>query len=293
MLQIAWLPPGHKLHTRNTSKSIAATVTQYQEHTDNDHAEDSSESMMLTRNQYQQLLSLLHSKETSSAMASSSSTPNPLVSDSRVSGMHTCLNIRTHPSPQPLESPWIIDTGATDHMICCTSLFTSITATVSYHVTLPNGHAVPVTHIGVVRLSKDLILHHVLCVPSFNFNLLSAKQLTHHHSCCLIFLSTFCFFQDLTSWTTIGMGEVRTGLYHLLKSRVSPSALVDALPRLSLPFSSFSASTTHTNPMCDLWHFRLGHISLSRLALITDPIVTTTHIVQNQHPCSVCPLAKQ
>ncbi|KAB5557482.1 hypothetical protein DKX38_008391 [Salix brachista] len=80
-------PPGHKLHSRNTSKSIAATVTQYQEHTDNDHAEDSSESMMLTRNQYQQLLSLLHSKETSSAMASSSTpTPNTPVSDSRVSG---------------------------------------------------------------------------------------------------------------------------------------------------------------------------------------------------------------
>ncbi|KAB5524572.1 hypothetical protein DKX38_022321 [Salix brachista] len=80
-------PPGHKLHTRNTGKSIAATVTQYQEHTDNDHEEDSSESMMLTRNQYQQLLSLLHSKETSSAMASSSTpTPNTPVNDSRVSG---------------------------------------------------------------------------------------------------------------------------------------------------------------------------------------------------------------
>ncbi|KAF9667412.1 hypothetical protein SADUNF_Sadunf15G0020300 [Salix dunnii] len=185
-------PLGHKLYTRNNGKGIAANVTQFRATSDDDLEEDSTESMMLTRSQYQQLLSLLHSKETSSAMPSlsvtqpSSSTPNPHVSNSRVS------------------------------------------ATVSYQVTLPNGQAVPVTHIGV----------------------------------------------DLTSWTTIGMGEVRTGLYHLLRSRVSPSALVDALPHLH-PSPSFpSASATHTTSLCDLWHYRLGHISLSRLALITDPIIT-------------------
>jgi hypothetical protein len=94
-------------------------------------------------------------------------------------------------------------------MICCTSLFTSITTTVTYQVKLPNDQDVPVTHIGVVRLSEHLVLTHVLCVPSFNFNLLSAKYLTQHHSCCLIFLSNACFFQDLASWTMIGMGEVR------------------------------------------------------------------------------------
>ena len=69
------------------------------------------------------------------------------------------------------------------------------------------------------------------------------------------------------------MGEVRTGLYHLLRSRVSPSALVDALPHLR--------------------HYRLGHISLSRLILITDPIITHNRTFHNPIPCSICPLAKQ
>jgi hypothetical protein len=128
----------------------------------------------------------------------SSSSPNPHVSNSRVSGMATCFSTSTHSSSPTHISPWIIDTGVMDHMIYCTSLFTSITATVSYQVKLPNGQDVPVTHIGVVRLSKHLVLNHVLCVPSFNFNLLSAKKLTQHHSCCLIFLSNACFFSGLS-----------------------------------------------------------------------------------------------
>jgi len=105
----------------------------------------------------------------------SSSSPNPQVNNSCVSGMATCFSRSTHSSHPTHISPWIIDTGVTDHMICCTSLFTSITATITYQVKLPNGQDVPVTHIGVVRLSEHLVLTHVLCVPSFNFNLLSAK----------------------------------------------------------------------------------------------------------------------
>ncbi|KAB5527661.1 hypothetical protein DKX38_021508 [Salix brachista] len=83
-------PPGHKLHTRNNGKSIAATVTQFRALSDDDNEEDSTESMMLTRTQYQQLISLLHPKETSSAMAvtqPSSSTFNPHISNSRISGL--------------------------------------------------------------------------------------------------------------------------------------------------------------------------------------------------------------
>jgi hypothetical protein len=50
-------------------------------------------------------------------------------------------------------NPWIIDTRATDHMVCCISLFTTIIATVSTSVKLPNGDLVSVTHIGTVQIS--------------------------------------------------------------------------------------------------------------------------------------------
>jgi len=77
-----------------------------------------------------------------------------------------------------VNQPWIIDTGATDHMVCSLSFFTTITATISKFVKLPNGQLVSVTHVGTVRISSSLILTDVLCVHSFSFNLISASKLT-------------------------------------------------------------------------------------------------------------------
>ncbi|KAF9686029.1 hypothetical protein SADUNF_Sadunf03G0115900 [Salix dunnii] len=50
-------------------------------------------------------------------------------------------------SSNPVNTSWIIDTGATDHMICSTSMFTTITAIVSKSVRLPNGQFASVTHV--------------------------------------------------------------------------------------------------------------------------------------------------
>ncbi|KAF5456986.1 hypothetical protein F2P56_021127 [Juglans regia] len=47
---------------------------------------------------------------------------------------------------------WIIDTGATDHMVNSIAYFFSITSKVASIVKLPNGHSVPVTHIGSVHV---------------------------------------------------------------------------------------------------------------------------------------------
>jgi hypothetical protein len=104
---------------------------------------------------------------------------------------------KTSPAISSDKSSWIIDTGATDHMISTVSLFTSIIATISSRVKLPNGNYAIVTHIGTVKLSEHLTLHDVLCVPSFSFNLISASKLIKYLNCCLIFLANFCFIQNL------------------------------------------------------------------------------------------------
>jgi hypothetical protein len=88
---------------------------------------------------------------------------------------------------------WIIDTGATDHMVCSISFLTTITATISKSVKLPNGQFASVTHVRNVKISASLTLTNVLCVPSFSFNLISASKLTKLFSSCLIFLANFCF----------------------------------------------------------------------------------------------------
>jgi hypothetical protein len=76
-----------------------------------------------------------------------------------------------------VDHPWIIDTGATDHMVYLISFLTTIISVVAKHVRLPNGDLAAVTHMGSVKLSTTLTLTNVLCVPSFSFNLISVSKL--------------------------------------------------------------------------------------------------------------------
>ncbi|XP_075646331.1 uncharacterized protein LOC142617361 [Castanea sativa] len=73
-------------------------------------------------------------------------------------------------------STWVMDTGASDHIICFVSFFQTYTTVANCVAVLPNGELAHVTHIGTVKLSNFLILEHVLCVPSFSFNLLSKSN---------------------------------------------------------------------------------------------------------------------
>ena len=129
-----------------------------------------------------------------------------------VQNTHSLTN---HKSVQQHTPQWILDTGATDHMVCSTSFLTTITSEKQTQVHLPNRTYASVTHIGTVKISDKLILTNVLCVPTFTFNLISASKLTQKSSVCLIFLEKFCFIQDLSSWMTIGLAEVSNGLYFL------------------------------------------------------------------------------
>ena len=175
--------------------------------------------MSLTRAQYQQLLSLLNSQ-----VHFGTQTPQESTSDS-----HQAATIITQPSlglqrneilgtwssPQFPKLPfhsleysvfsshvntshitsndWILDNGATDHMVHSLQFFTSITSVVQILVRLPNGDVAKVTYIGTVQLSSTLIFENVLCIPTFSFNLVSISKPTQSPSCCCIFLSHYCF----------------------------------------------------------------------------------------------------
>ena len=67
---------------------------------------------------------------------------------------------------------WIIDIGATDHIVHSVSQLTTITSIVNTYVYLPNGDQALDTHVGTVHISSTLVLKDVLCVPSFGFNLI-------------------------------------------------------------------------------------------------------------------------
>jgi len=121
------------------------------------------------------------------------------------------FSCHTISSPQN-KFTWILDTGATDHMICSPLLFeTIVLPKTQSKVHLPIGENVPVVFTGTVKFSPDIILHKALYVPSFNINLISVSRLTADNTVGLFFLHTKCILQDLSTWRMIGLAEAESG----------------------------------------------------------------------------------
>ena len=131
--------------------------------------------------------------------------------------------------------PWILDSGATNHIILDSSLFTKHTSSLISTVKLPTGSSAPITSTRTVPLNSDITLNNVLCVSSFHLNLMSASQVTDSLNCCAILFPTFCVLQDLATGKMIGSGKQCGGLYYL-----SP-----------LQRTTFSYQVSHSS---NLWH---------------------------------------
>lgn len=85
----------------------------------------------------------------------------------------------------------IIDSGASDHIICDEQFFSHIHKRPhsSVSVRLSNGNTTYVDKIGTVHLSPNIILKNVLYIPDFEFNLISISKTYENNSCCAIFNS--------------------------------------------------------------------------------------------------------
>lgn len=190
----------------------------------------------------------------------------------------------THCQDQP--TSWILDTGATDHIVGSLHLLTNIISTEPIKIRLPNNHFVFATHIGTAVINSVLTLTNVLYIPQFSVNLISASRLTSDLSCCLIFLNHHCYIKDHIQWKTIGVAKLFGGLYHLLQT---PGASFDSRQSASLLSCNLSS---HKSSF--LWHCRLGHPSNSRLQLIKSALpISSSHPLQTPSHCSVCHLSKQ
>lgn len=110
---------------------------------------------------------------------------------------------------------WIIDSGATDHMVCSPSLLTESSSVKNCTIQLPNGTRAIVTHVGSVTFSPYLILTNVLCVPSFHLNLISINKLVYNSHYLATFTHNAYVIQDQHSRKMIGMGTERGGMYYL------------------------------------------------------------------------------
>jgi hypothetical protein len=287
-------PPGFKF-TKNQSSANSVGYVQGA-----DYTTASPPQLPITLEQCQQLMAFIQHQSgatplpatNSAGHTASQSHPNTASSSSGIFALNFQYSVFSshfshhsffHPSKKP---PWIVDTGATDHMVCSISFFTTITSTISTTVQSPNGAVTSVTHIGTIKLSKNLILNGVLCVPSFTFNSISARKLIKHLCCCLIFLSNYCFIQNLSPLKTIGVGKERNGLYFLmLQSSVSSLDSADSSSR------ALSTSVKASSSPADIWHYRLGHPSSSRINLLHDLVSYIP--CDSTKVCTIFPLAKQ
>ncbi|CAH9112219.1 unnamed protein product [Cuscuta epithymum] len=171
----------------------------------------------------------------------------------------------------PHARPWIIDSGATEHITCSDiNLFDIMNHIPQPPVRIPNGESIPVHAVGSLYLPNGLHLKRVLYIPQFQCNLISVSRLTSDLNCTLTFFSDFCVFQDLSTRKLIGVGKFRDGLYYLESQKSEGVAM--------------SVSITS-----DLWHQRLGHASDGKIHHISS----LKGFQRNDNFCDPCIRAKQ
>ncbi|RVW51844.1 Retrovirus-related Pol polyprotein from transposon TNT 1-94 [Vitis vinifera] len=162
--------------------------------------------------------------------------------------------------------PWILDSGASDHLSGNKDLFSSITTTSDLPtVTLANGSQTVAKGIGLALPLPSLPLTSVLYTPECPFNLISISKITRTLNCSITFSDKFVTLQDRSTGKTIGIGRESQGLYHLT-SDSSPAVCISTDAPL-------------------LIHNRLGHPSLSKFQKMVPRFSTLSSL-----PCESCQL---
>ena len=142
--------------------------------------------------------------------------------------------------------PWILDSGASDHLSDNKDLFSSLTITSPLSkITLANGTQIMAKGIRYACPLPSLPLTYVFYVPNSPFNLISISKLIYDLNCLITFSHSSVTLQYRSTKRTIGIGHESQGLYHLS----------------STPSSTIRASTDE--PL--LVHRRFNHPNISKL----------------------------
>ncbi|XP_075087691.1 uncharacterized protein LOC107759690 [Nicotiana tabacum] len=222
-----------------------------------------------TEEQYKQLLQLLNQN----------TTPVEIAAHAK----DTCIPLSLLSRVQ--QDKWIIDSGATNHMVSSLDFFTdfiNIPKGESRKVQLPTGETSRIMHLGSSNILNGVQIKNVIYVPQFRYNLLSVSQLTRDIGCFIAFFPAWCVFQDICNGKVKGIGKLEKGLYVLdLKHKSNPK----------LPIGVITSALVMNRISSYLWHKILGHIPLDALKRL--PVFhNKTFIDCNEH-CPVCPLAKK
>lgn len=206
--------------------------------------------------------------------------------------------------------PWIVDSGASDHMTGDLSILTNFQTCINHSgVKIADGSLSPVAGTGSVHLTENFHLSSVLYVPKLNCNLLSISQLTRDLNCITKFHSNFCDFQAVDSGKVIGSADMHGGLYLLKQKNLSSrqvhrsSCGAKSSPKSEFDSNSKSVSDSNSKSVSNsnsvsisvdsqvmLWHYRLGHPNFAYMEKLFPHLFINKN--SNFYQCEICQLAK-
>ncbi|XP_019226138.1 PREDICTED: uncharacterized protein LOC109207644 [Nicotiana attenuata] len=212
------------------------------------HADSSAHGF--TKEQYQHLLTMFQQVQMSNTSTPDASTVD-LSAFAYFAGLFSKYAVDSEVphvcAPSQLGvNPWILDTGATNNMTPHKHLLFNIQPLIKpFLVTLPNGYKAKVVSTGSLYLRHDIILLHVLLVPSFHFNLISVHRLICKAADRLYYLHPDVdLFPVLSSSLNVSSSSS-------LPNSVSTSS---GLPSsVSIVFDKSSHVVTHVNVHIDIW----------------------------------------
>lgn len=174
-----------------------------------------------------------------------------------------------------MQSDWYVDTGASAHMTSSANTLDSFEPyTGTGRVIVGNGDALPISHFGSKFVNNNLPLLDVLVVPHITKNLLFISKLTLDLPVDVVFSNDSFVIQTWVKKEILAKGRCKDGLYVL--EHGSP-ALLAAL------YSSVSKSSF------ELWHNRLGQISVSIIQLLNKlGHLAVTSVLPKPTVCSSC-----
>ena len=179
-------------------------------------------------------------------------------------------------SMTPGSFEWFLDSACCNHMTDNLHLTSAHTPHVLPTITTADGFAMTISHVGSIS-TPNLSVSDVFYVPKLHLNLLSVGQLTEL-GLNLFFSSRGCLVQD--SWTRQIVGTVR---------KVGRLFELTSLHFLS---SSVTAPVIIASASIELWHSRLGHVSLPHIQTLVSKVLLGS-VSSSPFDCMPCQLGKQ
>lgn len=246
----------------------------------------------ITQQQLEQILKLLPTPSTKIGKGDS---------DDEMFEVNYAQVIKCHYAAEEECRSWIIDSGATNHMITDQIQLQNMkTMKEGPKISLPTGETASITHKGKVKLKNSIQLEDVLLVPKFKHNLLSVQRLVRDGDYKVEFYPSYCVISDRNNGDVVGIGKASQGLYYLVdksleeiadeaRRNVSQSRLRKQEPRCN--YVRIPSEIKYPAKISEelLWHQRLGHAPMSKIRKIPELSVLHQHTAE---VCITCPRAK-